>query len=171
MSDLHDSSFDPFQQIDGPIVAAQGMKSASGYSYDTSAVNELQLKLVRHSHAKEGKARSSINASKTLPAQMSRLTGEKWQTRGTRIHRRHSVTVKEEKVVTLANARPSDPNEWKGRDVDENEPRACNPQIGKPEPETALQTKKKGQMLPQLSRVFAGIMLFRVNRPESWNMG
>ena len=69
--------------------------------------------------------------------------------------------------LTLANTRPNDPKEWKGRvefkwrhkpqlrHVKKSDPGHCNSRIGKPEPKTALQVpnylgatrKRKSQLV------------------------
>ena len=89
-----------------------------------------------------------IEASKTLPTQLSRLTGDRVTYK--MYNEGSTVTVGDRTFLTLANTRPSDPKEWKGRvefklrhkpqlrHVTKSEPRHCNSRLGKPEPKTAL---------------------------------
>ena len=80
MSDLHDSSVDYLQQIGALIDAAQGIKNAYGCTYDAWEVDESQLKLIRHVQSSRQSKETldpRIEASRTLPAPVSRLTGER----------------------------------------------------------------------------------------------
>ena len=76
VSDMHNNSIDHLFQIG--IAAAQGRKESDGSRWDTWAVNEPVLKLIRHVKVYWREMLDPrINLANKSPVPMSRLTGER----------------------------------------------------------------------------------------------
>ena len=112
-------------------------------------MNEPQLKWIHTSRQRKEMLDPRIEASKTLPTQMSRLTGDRVTYRCT-VRDRLSpsrIGISEPWQTPGSVARKNGKAEWSStctqkqqqlRHVKRTEPRHCNARVGKPEPKTAL---------------------------------
>ena len=146
VSDMHDGSIDHLFQIGALIAAAQGMKAKEGYKWDMWEINESELKSVRHfrmwrHEMLDPRIRLANKSPVPITGPCSRLTGEgvtyKTYKDGS------TVTVRDGNFMTLANARSSDPKQWRGRvefglkhkpqlrHVQKTAPRPYDPMIGR----------------------------------------
>ena len=146
VSDMHDGSIDHLFQIGALIAAAQGMKMNEGYRWDMWEVNEPELKLIRHVRVwrhemLDPRIKLANKSPVPITGQWSRLTGERVTYKNYKDG--STVTVRDEKFLTMRNTRPKDPKEWRGRvefglkhkpqlrHVQKTAPRPYDPLIGR----------------------------------------